>query len=1856
MHSLICALRVVAAGFGLALAAAHGGLNPIALIPRDVGSPELAGLTTNQPGVLEIRASGSGIGALLDQFHFAYQPAEGDFDVKVRIAALDPADLWSKAGLMVRKDPTHPASMFAGVFATPSSAGCVFQWRPAEGSNTVNSGSFPANQPLTWLRLQRMGDQISGFASYDGFRWERLGATVGFWPTNAWLGLAVTSRATNRVVRAEFRDLADATGNPVEPIRIDREPLGPSTRRTGLVISEIQYHPLTRPDGPNLEYVEIHNTQPYFEDISGHRLAGDIQYTFPPGTVLPAGGFVLVSAKPQELAAARGLSNVMGPWKGDLPNGRGLVQLWNERGGLYLNISYRDSAPWPVLADGLGHSLVLARPSYGEEDPYAWAASTFPGGSPGAPDPVLISPLDGLLVNEVRGGVDGFVELYNHDSQPLDAERLGVTLWAGDRSIAVTGILAPRAHWTAAFPGLTKGTRVYLEGADGRRFEGMKVPATGATSFGRSPDGGSEFRALAAATPGTRNVSRLVPLIVLNELHYHPISGDDNEQFVELYNPGSSAVSLRNWHLSGGVDFKFSASHSVPARGYLVIARNQETFLALHTNLTAARVVGDFKGRLSHAGERVQLKDSSGVVVEDVTYHTGGRWGRWHGGGGSSLERVDWRADPRLPSAWGESDESRGAEWTTIEASGIAEGGSAYGGSVNALHLLLLGEGECQVDTVQVQVEGGTNRITNADFESGLSGWVAQGNHIRSSLETRGGFTRKHSLHVRASGNGDTGPNCIRVKLNPPVQDGDSVTLRAHVRWLAGWPELLLRLNGNFFEAYGKLPHPIGGTPGLPNSRSAMNSGPAIADVAHFPVLPGVRDPVRVTARIDDPDGLALVMLNYRPDPGTDWQSTPMRDDGTHGDAVAGDGVFAATIPPAKTATLVAFYLSAQDASPAGLTTLFPSVVTNHECLIRYGDPVLSGAFGTYRMWLTDTNTKVWSSRPNLSNEPVDGTFVYGSWRVIYNAGGRYAGSPYHQQIASPSSDCHYVFDLPADDRLLGTRSLNKVHAPGNAAFDDSTLQREQTVYWIARRMGLPSLYRRYVNVVLNGANKRLPMEDSQVGNADFVKEYWPEDAEGNLFKLNPWFEFDASNGVSIGFDNNTWATLLEYRRSDGTPKTEQYRWNFLVRAARGTANDYQPIVDMVAAANASAGTPSRAAELATLIDIRNWQTTFAINHAVGNVDSFGYDNGQNMYGYKPRNGPWQLIIWDANMVFENSGADTPSFDQMFTSSDPITDQFYSSPLFRRSYIKVLQELAADPFVLSNAAPMLDAKYAAFQDHGVAADSPGIIAAGLESARGVMLEIVASNSPPFAVTSPGGLSPRSTDLLLTLSGTAPIGVRHLLVNGEPVVVTWKSGSSGLEWETRITRTHFVQTLRIEGVDDAGNALPNARCEVTATYSGTLETPEEVLVFSEIMHRPSAVRGEYVELLNESTNNTFDVSRWRIEPLGVVIPEGTFLAPQSRLVYARDAGVYSSLYTHCPSPNGVFTGRIDPNGDTLRLIQPGTRSSDVRTITAVTYGIAPPWPVLATNAGYALQLREGCHGADDRPGNWAVFQVPNPETNNWVRAVATGSITGTNLLLYLSSFPVATHPDDVTGVWQGKFREYDTPLLFHLYRDQRGLLLANFIYGTETNPAPFPASSVSYQATNRMVFLVQQNDAGNYSGNLSTNGLSITGNYSVHGIHLPFSVTRTLPGGDGYIDDVVLVAGSTAEQGVNLIRNGRFESGLDPDWVVSGSHSGSELARRSHSGTASLRIVANPDGGLGSANSAVRQRLRGVVPGQTYTLSYWYQETTNAMGLAVRFDNGSLASDVDLRPKPRPHLEFTPGLPNTVARRSMLLRQ
>lgn len=150
-----------------------------------------------------------------------------------------------------------------------------------------------------------------------------------------------------------------------------RENLGPSSRCTPLVISEVMYKPAARGDTNNLEFIELYNSNPWFHELGGYRLvAENLEFTFPAGTRLEGNAYLVVAASPANLQAVYGLTNLAGPYHGSLKQ-TGTLQLLDEQGARLLSVPYANQPPWPAAADGTGHSLVLANPSYGEADPRA---------------------------------------------------------------------------------------------------------------------------------------------------------------------------------------------------------------------------------------------------------------------------------------------------------------------------------------------------------------------------------------------------------------------------------------------------------------------------------------------------------------------------------------------------------------------------------------------------------------------------------------------------------------------------------------------------------------------------------------------------------------------------------------------------------------------------------------------------------------------------------------------------------------------------------------------------------------------------------------------------------------------------------------------------------------------------------------------------------------------------------------------------------------------------------------------------------------------------------------------------------------------------------------------------------------------------------------------------------------------------------------------------------------------------------------------------------------------------------------------------------------------------------------------
>jgi hypothetical protein len=226
------------------------------------------------------------------------------------------------------------------------------------------------------------------------------------------------------------------------------------------------------------------------------------------------------------------------------------------------------------------------------------------------------------------------------------------------------------------------------------------------------------------------------------------------------------------------------------------------------------------------------------------------------------------------------------------------------------------------------------------------------------------------------------------------------------------------------------------GTPGLQNTAYAANRGPEITEVRHDPVLPAGGEPIVVTARISDYDGVASATLYFRSEGTTSFIAAAMYDNGLGSDTAANDGIYTAVIPPANPGTMRAFYIVATDgaASTRFPTLLQPSAdVPQRTCLVRVGDAPVTSEFATYRIWMSNDVINTFTSRPNLSNELLDCTFVYDDTDVFYNCGIRFRGSPFLRSGANrnPTGRFAYRIRFNPDQRYRSMEEINLDNSAG---------------------------------------------------------------------------------------------------------------------------------------------------------------------------------------------------------------------------------------------------------------------------------------------------------------------------------------------------------------------------------------------------------------------------------------------------------------------------------------------------------------------------------------------------------------------------------------------------------------------------------------------------------------------------------------------------------------------------------------------------------------------------------------------------------------------------------------------------------
>ena len=129
------------------------------------------------------------------------------------------------------------------------------------------------------------------------------------------------------------------------------------------------------------------------------------------------------------------------------------------------------------------------------------------------------------------------------------------------------------------------------------------------------------------------------PSVVINEIMYHPASDETSDEFLELFNAGDSAVDLSGWEFTDGIEFFFPDGTVLEPGAYLVLSPDLLMFETVYGS--SIPVTGPYTGALDNGGERLELMDGDGQIVDELEYSDDAPWPSWPDGEGPSLELID---------------------------------------------------------------------------------------------------------------------------------------------------------------------------------------------------------------------------------------------------------------------------------------------------------------------------------------------------------------------------------------------------------------------------------------------------------------------------------------------------------------------------------------------------------------------------------------------------------------------------------------------------------------------------------------------------------------------------------------------------------------------------------------------------------------------------------------------------------------------------------------------------------------------------------------------------------------------------------------------------------------------------------------------------------------------------------------------------------------------------------------------------------------------------------------------------------------------------------------------------------------
>ena len=1034
--------------------------------------------------------------------------------------------------------------------------------------------------------------------------------------------------------------------------------------------------------------------------------------------------------------------------------------------------------------------------------------------------------------------------------------------------------------------------------------------------------------------------------VVLNEIMYHfredpgteegrnpPPIIERDEEWVELFNKGPAEVELDGWSLDGGIDFVFPPGASIPAGGYLVIAKDAAALSAKHPAL-APRIVGDFRNRLNNRRDLIRLEDAVENPVDEVRYWDGGRWPKLADGRGSSLELRDPDADNRNPAAWAASDESGKENWQTITYRDA--GGQSYGlSNWNEFRLGMLQAGEVLIDDVSVLRDPDGAReelIQNGSFTAGANRWRLLGNHGHSGVIAEPGNPGNQALHLIATGPHDTRHNHLETTLrnNTAISAGQTYEVSFRARWLAGSNLLNSRCYYQRLAHTTSLNRPENcGTPGAANSRREVNIGPTFSRLRHDPPVPPPNTPIEIRADFADPDGLASFVLKARYDEG------PMS---SHSFSVDTSGRGAGTLPGASAGTVIQFWIEAADALGAG--SLAPAGGPEARALIQVEDGQGSGLpMQELRVVMLDSERSFLLQTLNLmSNDRQGGTVIYNGREITYDVGIRLRGSA-AGRARDGTNYQGFNIAFPADQPFRG------VHA--SIAIDRSqrgpVVLRPDEIYvkHMFNRAGVPCMYDDLVHVIGPSPTYtgRALLIMAGYGSV-FTSSQFENGERGSVYSPAATYDPATTTGGVEGLKLPVPFLDIRSDFTDLGDSEENYRTLHELRTGR-RRDDFASLIEFCK--TMSLPGPQLEARIEKIMDVDEWMRYAALTMLCGIGDTYvGGCLPCNIRVYAPPEGGGKVVAlpWDNDFVFNRST--THSLLPDSSNLRRVIDR----PKYRRLYWGHVQDLVQRTF---NAAYMSDwlVHYGAVMGANLEGQVSYI------SARGNFALGQLPAQVPFRITTNGGADFSVSGTLAVLQGEGWINAREFRLAGSSATLTvdWLDADT---WRLEVPVLPGANPIDLEVYDFGGNRIHTANLVVTSTASAP--QPVDVLRITEL----------HLEIGGAMFT----------DGITFTVPPAVLLEPGAFALVVRNRAAFEALYgPGLPILGEYLPDNLGNEGERLEL-----RDGSGNVIHAFSFSDA--WYPATDGGGYSLVVAdETAHVAQwNTAAGWGISLAPGGNPN------------------------------------------------------------------------------------------------------------------------------------------------------------------------------------------------------------------------------------------------------------------------------------